>query len=603
MPVTAGQYVKAWYTVTAATAGHTLRTAYYWYDADRTYISASAQTAPTVTSGVSYAPTVQAPAGAVLFSVVFTLYKGTTDVVDDSSSVSFNQVMASTASTSAALSGTFALVDPNPWSSSILGTTHEISIDRHVLDVGTMDVTIIDATLDPAVTGNLNRGDAVRLQGLVSGTWEDIFVGDIDDADVSYTRTDSGIVRTSIQMSAVDNIATLANRPSPYGYASFPYLAKTLNYSGIPFNANGNRSAQQTTATWTYSPDATMLDQVTRMRDSSLGYAWTDRHNVINGYDSLNLITNPSATADVSGWAATATLTRDGTYGVGPAGSFKLVTASGSGAATGYAYPNQGSGPSSHRPDTYLFEVWVFGTGSCYVQMYSNPAGTQFAISSTSPSRLLAEDHPHRHAPAGTTSIYPVIRQATAGAQTLYFDEANLTLVRLLLHRRRQRGATYEYYNGDIAVGWNRDEVINSVIVSFLRQTGDNFSVAAEEVQYGPYNDQPSWLRNGTRQKTFTTQGITDTDAAMKVYATSILAANKTPTRKASQLVMPVKNTRSFAHAATLDLYDLAGVKYSTLLDTRYRITSIHHAIETDKWLTTYGFGTVGAVADPGRAA
>jgi hypothetical protein len=244
----------------------------------------------------------------------------------------------------------------------------------------------------------------------------------------------------------------------------------------------------------------------------------------------------------------------------------------------------------------------VFGTGSCYVQIYSNPAGTQFAISSTvtltgswQKITLIGT------APAGTTSIYPVIRQGSAGAQTLYFDEVNLTSFGCYFTDVANAGGLYEYYNGDIAVGWNRDEVINSVVVSFLRQTGDNFSVAAEEVQYGPYNDQPSWLKNGTRQKTFTVQGITDTDAAMSAYATRILTANKTPARKASQLVLPVKDTRSFGHAATLDLYDLAGVKYSTLLDTRYRITSIHHAIETDKWLTTYGFGTVGAVATPGR--
>lgn len=143
-----------------------------------------------------------------------------------------------------------------------------------------------------------------------------------------------------------------------------------------------------------------------------------------------NLIPNPGAKTSTSGWVSTATLARSTTVGYdddGTVTSFQLSTAAGSLAGSGYAYPTIPSVPA--KPGAYTAECQAIGQGSFQLQLYaydaSTATGTQVAATAT--TALAAGTWTKLKVtgtlPAGTTGLYTVIRQMTAGAQVAYFDQ------------------------------------------------------------------------------------------------------------------------------------------------------------------------------------
>lgn len=161
-------------------------------------------------------------------------------------------------------------------------------------------------------------------------------------------------------------------------------------------------------------------------------------------------------------------------------------------------------------------------------------------------------------------------------------------------------GSAGSDYYSNIAAGFNTDEVINQVMLNFLRRSGSVEPAPTEEIPYGPYTDPASFNRYGSRSKTFTITLASEVTGTIDSLAAFILSANKTPARRASALTMPVKDTRSLGHAAKLDLYDKVTVTFDTVLAAvAHRITSIKHTIATDRWKVDYGFSVDGAVAVP----
>ena len=356
-------------------------------------------------------------------------------------------------------SGTFAYSDPITWR-NILGPTHSIDIDRHALDVGTMSANIVDALLDPAVSGDLAPGKAIRALALVGTVWESLFEGRLDDADVSYVWDSRNKLRTSITLSATDNIAILANQGEARGVANVADLPYVLEGKGVPWRVNGSGNQVASAAVVSSNENASTLDQIALTRDSTSGYAWVDRFNVASAYDKTQMPT----------------------------------------------------------------------------------------------------------------------------AIDVYFTDAASALT------------TREGYSA-IDAGYNTDDVINQVVITWLRTTPTG---ETEEITYGPYSDAASIATYGARQKTFTMHGATENASTIAAFAASTIAANKTPTRRVSNLTMPVKSPRSLAHAAKLDLYAFANVTFGTVIaGISYRVTSIKHSITTDKWLVDYGFSVDGAVASP----
>lgn len=469
MPAIAGDYYRHRYDVTAITAGNKVVFTIAFFDANKNAISVTPpglSGSGSVAGGVgtNYGAAVQAPAGTAYVRLNWTqvvVASGANAAVG--STASMNRLML-THGSSAAVAGNFAFTPHVTWI-DVLNKSTTVTVDRAALDLGTLSATVLDSTLDPATTDTITPGRAVRLQALIAGTWEDVFTGTIDDADVVYTKNRVGAEATTITISAIDAASALANTPQARGVATLAQLPWIMEfYAQVPWKINGNASHVRNPSNAqpvSQNPDASLLDQIGITRDSVSGYAWVDRHGVLVAYDSGSM-----------------------------------------------------------------------------------PAGTLCTFS----------------------------------------DVANA-------------GATFDGYSA-IAVGWNTDDVINQVTVNWLRQTGAG--AASEEIPYGPYVDTASVQKYRARSRTFTMHGTNESGATIAAFAAAVIAANKTPVRKASSLTLPVRDARSHGHAATLDLYDKVAVVYGTKLNTTYRITSIKHEISPeDGWLTTYGYGIAGQIAAP----
>lgn len=148
-----------------------------------------------------------------------------------------------------------------------------------------------------------------------------------------------------------------------------------------------------------------------------------------------------------------------------------------------------------------------------------------------------------------------------------------------------------------IDAGYVLDTVINEVTVVWLRY--DAATGQTTEYTYGPYRDEASIKANGPRSATFTLQGAAESSVTIEAYADAVLAANATPVRRVSRLTVPIVDLAAVTLASNLDLYDLAHVDFSTIIDDDYRVTGIKHVITPDRWLTDVSFESDGSVARP----
>lgn len=142
-----------------------------------------------------------------------------------------------------------------------------------------------------------------------------------------------------------------------------------------------------------------------------------------------DLVTNPSAAVNIAGWGGVVgTLTRNASQGWDGNGAFQLVTPVNTAADQSFA--QLAPKPAGAAGVTYRFTVRVKGSGTISCQLYSlglgQFAGSPVVVLSATDYQLVTISGV---APAGTATIYPVIRQHTATGGiplTFYFDDAHL---------------------------------------------------------------------------------------------------------------------------------------------------------------------------------
>lgn len=289
LPVLAGRYVASRIGVQTISASTSVQTRIEFLNAAGAVIGTSG-TQPAVSLGTSNVTATLVPAGAVAARIGVNLIRATTGARD----TYFGYAMLIQGTTSAAVTtgiGTFrAYVDS--WV-NIIGPTHDIKVQRSGLNVGTLNATVLDATLDPAVASTIRPGRTCRLTALVGGVWEELFTGEVREADVSYDLDAPAAKKARITLSAVDNATKLANAKRPEGVKSISDLRSVLEGCSVPWSINGDTGQQPDSAVVVSRNDnATALDQIAITRDTNSGYAWVDRKNVAQAWDATSLPTS-----------------------------------------------------------------------------------------------------------------------------------------------------------------------------------------------------------------------------------------------------------------------------------------------------------------------
>lgn len=180
-----------------------------------------------------------------------------------------------------------------PWQ-AITGSVRELTIERDELQVGVTTASLVGADLDPATVNLLRPGRGLRAAAYVDGEWERLTSGTILTAKTGYDLKTKGIPdakRSRIVVTAVDELSRLANTPRPSGVATLDELAYVLDGTGVPWNVNGNTGPidPDTVTVVSTVEAASAVDQVAITRDTVRGYAWLDRHGVLQAWDAAEL--------------------------------------------------------------------------------------------------------------------------------------------------------------------------------------------------------------------------------------------------------------------------------------------------------------------------
>lgn len=303
-PVSAGQYVAARWDQASIDATQYSRVSVEWLDAAGAVISSSAQTgylAATVaareTGGTAYStPARQAPAGTVRARLRFDLTSGTNPWNNPSTIFAFRRPVWVKGATAAAVTNPpLSAIEPAIYT-DITGPSTTITIERAELDVGILNATIPDATLDPSQVDLIRPGKRVRL--LAGTSRGPLFTGKISAGSTKYDLKVPGPQHARISLTAVDAVSQLAQVPAPNGVGTIPELPYVLEGAGVPWLINSQSGHRSTATIVATNTAAKALDQVAITRDSKLGLAWVDRRGVLVARDRATVPTSPVATLD-----------------------------------------------------------------------------------------------------------------------------------------------------------------------------------------------------------------------------------------------------------------------------------------------------------------
>lgn len=170
---------------------------------------------------------------------------------------------------------------------NILGPATYLKVTRPTLDVGALNATVKDTSLDPATATLLRPGRRCRLLALNhdTGIYDVLFSGEMFRAGVTYDLKREDSKQATISITAYDATRDAASSTRSQGVGTIAELPYVLEGAGIPWNFNGSGNQVAAATVVSINESATALDQVVLTRDSALGYAWVTKEGIITAYD------------------------------------------------------------------------------------------------------------------------------------------------------------------------------------------------------------------------------------------------------------------------------------------------------------------------------
>ncbi|RYB90997.1 hypothetical protein EUA93_18860 [Nocardioides oleivorans] len=304
--VTGGEQLRAqWDLVDAPVAGYVVQ--FWWFDINgvgHSTTPSAPQDNITIPSTNYWTAARTVPAGAVFGALTFQVTKAdfTHPYPSTGSAFAVRNVRVFS-SQSGSLSDASMLANaaaPNVlWTNVLSSTYNAIQVRREEFDLGTLTATIRNSALDPSTTATLRPGRKVRLtalNGATSGTFEPIFTGTVQTADVSYDvprRKPTDPLHCKIELTAVDAMQALSAIQRRYSVDAVNLLPWVLEGSGItdampvPWDCDEIAGHVATATYRAINDNASAADQVALTRDSVSGYAWIDRLGVLRVRSTL----------------------------------------------------------------------------------------------------------------------------------------------------------------------------------------------------------------------------------------------------------------------------------------------------------------------------
>lgn len=490
---------------------------------------------------------------------------------------------------------------------NIIAPAHEIKIKREGLNLGTLNATVLDTTLDPTVSSTIRPGRRCRLLALSGTTWEPLYTGRIANADVAYDQSSSDPNKVSrVSITTTDNTSPLANATRPSGVANISDLPYVLEGAGVPWNVNGNGNQVPTASVVSNNDNASALDQIALTRDSKSGYAWVDRHNILQAWDAAqmpsgaNLIPNPSfESALTNTWnGVSATLTRDTT--TVKDGTYSLKATASSTSAYGASTTAGGPAIAVKGGQPYTLSYWyrsahtgrqVTGFVS-WLDSLGSSLGTTTLPVVTVPASMtgFAEIVTTLTPPINASRMALELRvSANAAGEVIYFDKVTMAATAAIVD---------ESAYSSLEVAFSTKDCINEVVVKNIEWDPAD-PTKSVEVTYGPYRDETSITEWGRYAAEFTTHGLNS--AGVAALGARVLARNATPTVRINSVTVPIlKRTDLTSGRALIDLYDRAIVSHAAKqLTGEARVTGVEHTITNTGWLMHLTFSDANGVASP----
>lgn len=473
---------------------------------------------------------------------------------------------------------------------NIIGPATEIKINREQLNVGTLSAVVKDANLDPASTGAIRQGKAVRVLARHEGTWKPLFTGRIDKASTVYARNGE----PTISLTALDNMQRLANTTRPQGVSVATHLTAVLEGCGVPWNIMGIQTGHtaQTSVATSFNENSSASDQVALLRDSMHAYAWVDPEGILRFNriptetiisQSGELISNRTFSTNLTGWTSVGTLTRVPAAGSDP--TYARVAYTGNTSLNSMLLSSTPVSIATY--DVIEVKAWVRGPlgYSARVGLMWDENWERFETSEFSKVDDLGWtevswkfNRPHG---AQKAQMY-VEMPLDASGQALQVDEVSVKAYSLT------KVTESEY--SDLDVDFNSDECINSVIVNQLVYNGSDNTT--EEATFGPYENLASIEEWGRRQTTATVSVGNPEE-----WARVVLESNSKPTIRINSVTVPVKQVNALT---LIDLCSVVRAEYAPKgIGQAQLVSSIEHRITPSGWTMEIGFKSPDSVAMP----
>lgn len=513
--------------------------------------------------------------------------------------------------------------DLTKWT-DLMGDSNEIQVVREGLDVGTLTAVVLDKRFDPTRSSIVRKGHNIRLVALVNGSWEPIYTGKINDAEVTYNAKvagtqypdllatnhfpdpsfEYGLIYSSMGSAGITSMGSdtthvhtgttamkVVNGPGPgagvgllitdlkpnteYTFSAWAY-SPASNTGTLGVRVGTTVSSVETWGSYDTTRDAWVQLSVTDTSDadgllfvsmdSSEGATdetWWDDACVVEGAAVLEDFSGDTNTAGGSGWT-----------------SWEGI-------------------PGDSRS-----EMWQW--------LSMGPKGTRIQLTAVDQIKSLAgTPDPNGRPSFGSSSVVSYNPDASA------LDQIALTRDSVSGYAWVDRANVLQTVNGvdmptatqmslspdkvsNLDVSFDTDRCINSVKITWLRY--DSTTGDTTEVVYGPYVDQASVDEWGEQKAEFTLHGLVESPAAMQQYAERIFALQGAPRVKVIGAELPVRFDADLDKGLPLvDLYDLLTVPNNEAKTvSRLRVTHVEHNISTASgWLMSLGFADPEAIQTP----